>query len=68
MLVHRFFHMNPQGKVLVIKIDYKWIPDSDVITQILEEKYLEPPLVTPPEKETVYVFSTLFNVTFFHNL
>ena len=60
--------MKPEGKVPVIKIDYKWIPNSNVITHIFEEKYPEPHLATPPEKEIVYVFSTLFNVTFFHNL
>ena len=60
--------MNPEGKAPIIEIDYNWIPESKVITQIFEEKYPKPPLATPPEKETMYVFSTLFNVTFFHNL
>lgn len=55
-----FLQANPEGKVPVIKIDDKWIPDSDVITQILEEKYPEPPLAIPPEKATVgsRIFST----------
>lgn len=39
----------------MIKLDEKWIPDSDVITQALEEKFPEPSLVTPPEKAAVYV-------------
>ncbi|KAL3524993.1 hypothetical protein ACH5RR_013365 [Cinchona calisaya] len=47
-----FLQISPEGKVPVIKLDDKWIPDSDVITQALEEKFPEPPLVTPPEKAT----------------
>ncbi|PNX75228.1 glutathione S-transferase chloroplastic-like, partial [Trifolium pratense] len=47
-----FLEISPEGKVPVINIDGKWVPDSDVITQILEEKYPSPPLVTPPEKAT----------------
>ncbi|KAK4366931.1 hypothetical protein RND71_014811 [Anisodus tanguticus] len=31
-------------------LDEKWVPDSGVITQALEEKFPEPPLTTPPEK------------------
>jgi glutathione S-transferase len=50
----RFLEISPEGKVPVIKFDGKWVADSDVITQILEEKYPSPPLVTPPEKATVY--------------
>ncbi|TKY47401.1 Glutathione S-transferase DHAR3 [Spatholobus suberectus] len=55
-----FLKVNPDGKVPVIKFDEKWVPDSDVITQTLEEKYPSPPLVTPPEKATVgsKIFST----------
>ncbi|KAK7379239.1 hypothetical protein VNO80_04694 [Phaseolus coccineus] len=55
-----FLKANPDGKVPVIKFDEKWVPDSDVITQTLEEKYPSPPLVTPPEKATVgsKIFST----------
>lgn len=34
--------------------DGKWIPDSDVIAQIIEEKYPELSLVTSPEYFTVY--------------
>ncbi|KAL6326811.1 hypothetical protein AAG906_010988 [Vitis piasezkii] len=32
-----FLEMNPEGKVPVIKVDDKWVPDSDVITGVLEE-------------------------------
>ncbi|KAK2441870.1 Glutathione S-transferase dhar3, chloroplastic [Trifolium repens] len=55
-----FLEISPEGKVPVIKFDGKWVADSDVITQILEEKYPSPPLVTPPEKATVgsKIFST----------
>ncbi|KAK7387393.1 hypothetical protein VNO78_28160 [Psophocarpus tetragonolobus] len=55
-----FLKINPDGKVPVIKFDEKWVPDSDVITQTLEEKYPSPALVTPPEKATVgsKIFST----------
>lgn len=55
-----FLQISPEGKVPLVKIDDKWIPDSDVITQILEEKYPEPSLATPPEKASVgsKIFST----------
>ncbi|KAG6720505.1 glutathione S-transferase DHAR3, chloroplastic-like [Carya illinoinensis] len=55
-----FLKINPGGKVPVIKLDEKWMPDSDVITQALEEKYPNPPLGTPPEKASVgsKIFST----------
>ncbi|XP_057431007.1 glutathione S-transferase DHAR3, chloroplastic [Lotus japonicus] len=55
-----FLQISPEGKVPVIKFDEKWVPDSDIITQTLEEKYPSPPLVTPPEKSTVgsKIFST----------
>jgi len=52
----RFLKVNPDGKVPVIKFDEKWVPDSDIITQTLEEKYPSPPLLTPPEKATAYAF------------
>ncbi|XLR00490.1 hypothetical protein S83_066688, partial [Arachis hypogaea] len=47
-----FLKINTEGK--------KWVSDSDIITQILEEKYPIPPLVTPPEKAIVglKIFST----------
>ncbi|KAL3838691.1 hypothetical protein ACJIZ3_023282 [Penstemon smallii] len=52
--------ISPEGKVPIVKLDEKWIPDSDVITQKLEEKFPEPSLVTPPEKASVgsKIFST----------
>ncbi|XAR73531.1 Glutathione dehydrogenase (ascorbate) [Bertholletia excelsa] len=55
-----FLKISPEGKVPVLKIDEKWIADSDVITQALEEKFPDPPLVTPPEKASVgsKIFST----------
>ncbi|KAK2996006.1 hypothetical protein RJ640_013896 [Escallonia rubra] len=55
-----FLKVSPEGKVPLIKLDEKWIPDSDVITQALEEKFPSPPLVTPPEKASVgsKIFST----------
>lgn len=53
--VSRFLKINAEGKVPVVKLDEKWVPDSDVIAQSLEEKYPDPPLRTPPEKASVYV-------------
>ncbi|KAK3218148.1 hypothetical protein Dsin_012118 [Dipteronia sinensis] len=32
-----------------MKFDDKWVPDSDVIVGILEKKFPEPFLITPPE-------------------
>lgn len=52
----RFLEISPEGKVPVLKDGDRWVPDSDVIAQILEAKYPEPPLVTPPEFASVYVF------------
>jgi glutathione S-transferase len=49
-----FLKMNPEGKVPVFNSgDGKWIADSDVIVQVIEEKYPNPPLVTPPEYASV---------------
>ncbi|KAG9453855.1 hypothetical protein H6P81_006759 [Aristolochia fimbriata] len=48
-----FLDISPEGKVPVLNTSEKWVPDSDVITQILEEKYPEPSLVTPPEYASV---------------
>jgi glutathione S-transferase len=45
--------VNPEGKVPVVKFDDKWVSDSDVIVGILEEKYPEPSLPTPPEFASV---------------
>ncbi|CAM0957918.1 unnamed protein product [Alopecurus aequalis] len=56
-----FLAINPEGKVPVFNSgDGKWIADSDVITQIIEEKYPTPSLVTPPEYASVgsKIFST----------
>ena len=51
--------MNPEGKVPVVKFDDKWVSDSDVLVGILEEKYPEPCLQTPPEFASVYVLPLL---------
>ncbi|OAY79278.1 Glutathione S-transferase DHAR3, chloroplastic [Ananas comosus] len=48
-----FLKISPEGKVPVVKLEEKWIADSDVIAQALEEKYPEPPLATPPDKASV---------------
>ena len=45
--------MNPEGKVPVIKVDDKWVADSDVITGFLEEKYPSPSLVAPSDVSSV---------------
>ncbi|KAG0609267.1 hypothetical protein M758_8G171500 [Ceratodon purpureus] len=48
-----FLEANPAGKVPVIKDGDKFVSDSDVITQLLEEKYPEPSLKTPAEYASV---------------
>ncbi|KAK9913392.1 hypothetical protein M0R45_037210 [Rubus argutus] len=48
-----FIDVNPEGKVPVVKFDDKWVSDSDVLVGILEEKYPEPSLKTPPEFASV---------------
>lgn len=49
-----FLKISPEGKVPVFKgDDGNWVADSDVITQIIEEKYPDPSLVTPPEYSSV---------------
>jgi glutathione S-transferase len=48
-----FLDANPEGKVPVIKDGEKFVADSDVITQILEEKYPEPSLKTPEDKASI---------------
>ncbi|KAK9684144.1 hypothetical protein RND81_10G189600 [Saponaria officinalis] len=55
-----FLDINPEGKVPVIKLDGKWIADSDVITALLEQKFPEPSLVSNPEFTSVgsKIFST----------
>ncbi len=49
----RFLEVNPAGKVPVIKDGEKYVADSDVITQLLEEKFPEPSLKTPEDKASV---------------
>lgn len=49
----RFLEVSPEGKVPVVKFDGKWVPDSDVIVGILEDKYPDPSLVTPPQFSSV---------------
>uniref|UniRef100_A0A6N2NCS5 GST N-terminal domain-containing protein n=1 Tax=Salix viminalis TaxID=40686 RepID=A0A6N2NCS5_SALVM len=48
-----FLRINRRKKVPVVKFDDKWVADSDVIVGILEEKYPEPSLATPPEFASV---------------
>ncbi|XP_072984796.1 probable glutathione S-transferase DHAR1, cytosolic [Typha latifolia] len=49
-----FLKINPEGKVPVFNWgDGQWVPDSDVITQMIEEKYLKPSLVTPSDYSSV---------------
>jgi glutathione dehydrogenase/transferase len=51
----RLFQINSEGKVPIVKLEGKWVADSDVITQAIEEKYPEPPLATPADKASMYV-------------
>lgn len=44
-----FLEISPEGKVPVVKFDDKWVADSDVLAGVLEEKYPQPSLVTPPD-------------------
>lgn len=55
-----FLEANPEGKVPVIKLDCKWIADSDVIVGLLEEKFPDPSLASNPEFASVgsKIFST----------
>ncbi|KAL8218193.1 hypothetical protein R6Q57_021566 [Mikania cordata] len=48
-----FLEVNHDGKVPSIKFDDKWVSDSDVIVGLIEEKYPEPCLSTPPELTSV---------------
>ncbi|XP_071732857.1 glutathione S-transferase DHAR2-like [Rutidosis leptorrhynchoides] len=48
-----FLEVNPEGKVPLIKFDEKWISDSDAIVGLIEEKFPEPSLLTPPELTSV---------------
>ncbi|KAK1581737.1 hypothetical protein Q3G72_008577 [Acer saccharum] len=58
-----FLDIRPEGKVPVVKFDDKWVLDSDMIVGILEEKFSEPSLITPPEFASVgsKIFPTFFN-------
>ncbi|XP_062228559.1 glutathione S-transferase DHAR1, mitochondrial-like [Phragmites australis] len=47
------FQINPEGKVPIVKVEDKWISDSDIITQVIEEKYPELSLATPPNKASM---------------
>ncbi|XP_034703323.1 glutathione S-transferase DHAR2-like [Vitis riparia] len=58
MIVVRFFEVNPEGKVPVIKVDGKWVADSDVITGILEERHPSPSLAPPPVVFSLESFKT----------
>lgn len=48
-----FLEVNPEGKVPVIKLNDKWVADSDVIVGLLEEKYPDPSLSPDPEFASV---------------
>ncbi|TQE11092.1 hypothetical protein C1H46_003352 [Malus baccata] len=61
-----FTEVNPEGKVPVVKFDDKWVADSDVIVGIIEEKYPEPSLKTPPEFASVYDLSLSLSHTHTH--
>lgn len=58
-----FLEVNPEGKVPVIKLDDKWVADSDVIVGLLEEKYPDPSLSPNPEFASVgsKIFSAFVN-------
>ncbi|XP_074286710.1 glutathione S-transferase DHAR2-like isoform X1 [Silene latifolia] len=58
-----FLDANPEGKVPVVKFDDKWIPDSDVIVGLLEEKYPDPSLAPNPDFSSVgsKIFSAFVN-------
>lgn len=55
-----FLQISPEGKVPVARLEEKWVADSDDITQLVEEKFPDPPLSFPPEKATIgsKIFST----------
>ncbi|CAN8238860.1 unnamed protein product [Cochlearia groenlandica] len=62
-----FLKKNPEDKISMVKFDENWVPDCDVITQSLEDKYHEPPLATPSEKASVFsqANATLFLAKFY---
>ena len=45
----RFLEVNLEGKVPIIKLDDKWVADSNVIVGLLEERYPQPSLSPNPE-------------------
>ncbi|KAK1271173.1 Glutathione S-transferase DHAR2 [Acorus gramineus] len=49
-----FLEVNPEGKVPVLELDGKWVSDSDVITQLIEERYPIPPLSTTSEGSKIF--------------
>lgn len=53
LFLDRFLDANPEGKVPVIKDGGKFVADSDVIAELLEEKFPEPSLKTPEDKSNV---------------
>ncbi|KAI3991538.1 hypothetical protein MKX01_017157 [Papaver californicum] len=48
-----FLEANPEGTLPVVNFDGKWVPDLEVITQALDEKYPDSSLVTPSEFASV---------------
>ncbi|KAG0624663.1 hypothetical protein M758_3G265400 [Ceratodon purpureus] len=44
-----FLKISPEGRVPLIKINGKYIPDSDVIVEVLEKEFPCPPLSTDPK-------------------
>ncbi|KAI3973135.1 hypothetical protein MKW92_004985 [Papaver armeniacum] len=59
-----FLEANPEGKVPAVKLDGKWVPDSDVITQTLKEIYPESSLVTPSEIASMKLMRFGTSITF----
>ncbi|PWA35974.1 dehydroascorbate reductase 2 [Artemisia annua] len=50
-----FVEVNPDGIVPLIKFDdEKWVSNSDVIVDLINEKYPKPALRTPPECASLY--------------
>ncbi|MFS7994451.1 putative glutathione dehydrogenase (ascorbate) [Helianthus anomalus] len=52
-----FLVVNPDGKIPLAKFDDKWISDSNVTVDLIEEKYPHTSLATPPELASVYALS-----------
>ncbi|MCL7036363.1 hypothetical protein MKW94_022775 [Papaver nudicaule] len=49
----KFLEAFPEGTLPVVNFDGKWVSDPEVITQALDEKYLDSSLITPPEFASV---------------